>query len=48
MDGVVKVLLAITTIALVATLAVNATGSASVISSLGSAFSGSLGAAEKG
>lgn len=48
MDGVVKVLLAITTVALVATVAVNATGSANVIGAFGTAFTNSLGAAEKG
>jgi hypothetical protein len=47
-DDITKVLLAITTVALVATLVVNGTNSAKVISAAGSAFSGSLGAAEKG
>lgn len=48
MDAITKVLLAITTVALVATVVVNATGSANVISAAGNAFSGSLTAAEKG
>lgn len=45
---ITKVLLAITTVALVATVVVNGTNSAKVISAGGSAFSGSLSAAEKG
>jgi hypothetical protein len=45
---ITKVLLAITTVALVATVVVNGSNSAKVISSAGSAFSGSLSAAEKG
>jgi hypothetical protein len=48
MDDITKVLLAITTVALVATVVVNGSQSASVISSLGNAYSGSLTAAEKG
>lgn len=48
MDNITKVLLAITGVALLATLVVNGTGSAKVISAAGSAFSGSLAAAEKG
>jgi hypothetical protein len=48
MDSITKVALAITTVALVATLVVNGANSAKVISSVGSAFSGSLTAAEKG
>ena len=48
MDGITKVLLAITTVALVATAVVNGSGTASVIKSAGNAFSGSLTAAEKG
>lgn len=48
MDDITKVLLAITTVALVATVVVNGTNSAKVISALGSAYSGSLTAAEKG
>jgi hypothetical protein len=45
---ITKVLLAITTVALVATVVVNGTSSAAVVSAAGSAFSGSLTAAEKG
>jgi len=45
---VTKVLLSITTVALVATLVVNATGTAKVIGATGSAFSQSLAAAQKG
>lgn len=45
---ITKVLLAITTVALVATVVVNGANSAKVISAGGSAFSGSLSAAEKG
>ena len=45
---ITKVLLAITTVALVATVVVNGANSAKVISSAGTAFSGSLSAAEKG
>jgi hypothetical protein len=48
MDNITKVLLAITTIGLVATVVVNGTQSAQVVSSLGNAFSTSLTAAEKG
>ncbi len=48
MDQITKVLLSITTVALVATVIVNGTNSAKVVSSLGSAFSGSLSTAEKG
>lgn len=48
MDDITKVLLAITGVALLATLVVNGTNSAKVISSVGSAFSGSLTAAEAG
>lgn len=48
MDSITKVLLSITTVALIATVVVNGTNSAKVISSAGSAFSGSLSAAEKG
>lgn len=48
MDDITKVLLSITTVALVATLVVNGTNTAKVVSSVGSAFSGSLTAAEKG
>ena len=45
---VTKVLLAITTVALVATVVVNGTNSAKVISAAGGAFSSSLSAAQKG
>jgi hypothetical protein len=45
---ITKVLLAITTVALVATVVVNGANSAKVISAAGSGFSGSLSAAEKG
>lgn len=48
MDNITKVLLAITGVALVATLVVNGSNSAKVIAAAGSAFSGSLSAAEKG
>jgi hypothetical protein len=48
MDDITKVLLAITTVALVATVVVNGTQSAAVVSALGNAYSGSLTAAEKG
>lgn len=48
MDSITKVLLAITTVALIATVVVNGTGSANVIKAAGSAFSGSLSAAQKG
>jgi hypothetical protein len=47
-DNITKVLLAITTIGLVATVVVNGSQSAQVVSSLGNAFSTSLTAAEKG
>lgn len=45
---ITKVLLAITTVALVATVVVNGANSAKVIEAGGSAFSSSLSAAEKG
>lgn len=48
MDSITKVALAIVGVAMVATLAVNGTGAAKVIGAAGSAFSGSLSAAEKG
>lgn len=48
MDNITKVLLAITSVALVATLVVNGTGTARVISAAGGAFSSSLSAASKG
>ena len=47
MDNITKVLLSITGIALVATLVVNATGTAKVISAA-TAFSQSITAAQKG
>ena len=48
MDNITKVLLSITTVALAATLVVNATGTAKVVSAAGGAFTNSLSAAEKG
>lgn len=48
MNDITKVMLAITSVALVATLVVNGSGSATVINSVGTAFSNSLSAAEKG
>ena len=48
MDDITKVMLAIVSVALVATLVVNGTQTAQVITATGSAFSSSLGAAEKG
>lgn len=48
MDNITKVLLSITTVALVATLVVNGANTAKVIGAAGSAFTGSLSAAEKG
>lgn len=48
MDNITKVMLSITTVALVATLVVNGRNTASVISSAGKAFSSSLSAAESG
>ncbi len=48
MDNVTKIALAITTVALVATLVVNGSNSAKLVSSVGSAFSQSLTAAQKG
>lgn len=48
MDNITKVLLAITTIGLVATIVVNGAQSAQVVGSVGTAFSNSLTAAEKG
>ncbi len=48
MDNITKVLLSITTVALVATLVVNGTSTAKVVSASGTAFSNSLSAAEKG
>jgi hypothetical protein len=48
MDSVTKVLLAIVSLAVVATVLVNGTQAANVVKAGGSAFSGSLTAAEKG
>jgi hypothetical protein len=48
MDNVTRVLLSITTVALVATVVVNGVNSAKVVSAAGGAFTNSLGAAEKG
>lgn len=48
MNNVTKVLLSITTVALVATLVVNAAGTASVLKAASGGFSTSLSAAEKG
>lgn len=48
MDNITKVLLSITTVALVATVVVNGANSAKVVGAAGNAFSSSLSAAEKG
>lgn len=48
MDDLTKVLMGIVTVAIIATVVVNANGAANVIKAGGSAFSGSLTAAEKG
>lgn len=48
MDNITKVLLSITTVALVATVVVNGTNSAKVVSAGLGGFSNSLSAAEKG
>jgi hypothetical protein len=48
MDNITKVLLAITSVALASVIVVNGVNSAKVVSAAGSAFSGSLSAAEKG
>lgn len=48
MDNVTRVALAITTIALVATLVVNGNGTANVIKATGGAFTNALSAAQKG
>ena len=48
MDGFVKIALAITTVALVATIVVNGQNSASIIKAGTNGFANSLGAAEKG
>lgn len=47
-DSITKIAMGIVTVALVATVVVNASGSANVIKAAGGAFSGSLAAAEKG
>lgn len=48
MDGITKIFLAITGVALVATVVVNGVNSAKVINSVGSAYSNSISAATKG
>jgi hypothetical protein len=48
MDNITKVLLSVTTVALVATLVVNGANTAKVVSAAGGAFTNSLSAAEKG
>lgn len=48
MDNITKVLLAVTSVALMSVIVVNGANSAKVVSALGSAYSGSLTAAEKG
>jgi Flp pilus assembly pilin Flp len=48
MDSVTKVLLAIVTVALVATVVVNGPNSAKVVTAAGGAFTNSLTAAQKG
>lgn len=48
MDNITKVLLSITTVALVATVVVNGANSAKVVNAATSGFSSSLSAAEKG
>jgi hypothetical protein len=48
MDSVTKVLLAIVTVALVATVVVNGANSAKVVTAAGGAFTNSLTAAQKG
>jgi hypothetical protein len=47
-DNVTKVLLTITTVALVAVIVVNYKGSIGLVQATGTAFSNSLGTAEKG
>lgn len=47
-DNLTKVLMGIVSLAVVATVLVNGTQAANVVTSAGSAFSGSLTAAEKG
>jgi hypothetical protein len=48
MGDITKVALAIVTVAMIATVVVNGANSAKVIGAAGSAFSGSLTAAQKG
>ena len=48
MDNITKVLLAITTVALVATVVVNGKNSAGIVTAASTGSSNSLGAAEKG
>ena len=48
MDNITKVLLSITTVALVATVVVNGVNSAKVVSAASTGFTSALGAAEKG
>ena len=48
MDNITKIALSITTIALVATLVVNASGTAKVIQAGTSGFSNAISAAQKG
>lgn len=48
MDDLTKVLMAIVSLAVVATVLVNATGAATVVKAGSGAFTGSLSAAEKG
>lgn len=48
MDNITKILLSVTTVALVATVVVNGANSAKVISSATGGFTNSLSAAEKG
>jgi hypothetical protein len=47
-DNITKVLLAVVTVALVATVVVNGANSAKVVSAAGGAFTNSLTAAQKG
>ena len=48
MDAIVKIALAITTVALVATVVVNGQNSAKIVTAASTGFANSLGAAEKG
>jgi hypothetical protein len=48
MDGITKVALAIVTLGMVATIVVNGTNSAKVVTSATQGFSNSISAAEKG